>query len=99
VVRWFRLGNRKPRHLLDPDERFGSEVIAAQTAVIIFALLALACGAALATVLFRQQHQTGIYDGIENFRRHIDALSPEARRSVVQRHVQSKNSDIHDPRL
>lgn len=75
-------------------------MFAAQTPVMIFALLALACGGALATILFRQQHQkTGIYDGIENFRRHIDALSPEARRNVVQRHVQAKNSDIHDPRL
>lgn len=75
-------------------------MIAAQTAVIVFALLALACGAALATILFRQQHQkTGIYDGIENFRRHIDALSPEARRTVVQRHVQAKKTEIHDPRL
>jgi hypothetical protein len=74
-------------------------MIAAQTAVVVFALLALACGGALATLIFRQQHQTNIYDGIENFRRHIDALSPEARRSVVQRHVQPKNSDIHDPHL
>lgn len=74
-------------------------MIAAQTFVVIFALLALACGAALATILFRQQHQTGIYDGIENFRRHIDALSPEARRNVVNRHVQSLNSDRNEPRL
>ena len=51
-------------------------MIATQTAVVVFALLALGCGAALATILFRQQRQTGIYDGIENFRRHIDALSP-----------------------
>ena len=62
-------------------------MIALQAPVVVFALLALACGGTLATVLFRQQHQTGIYDGIENFRRHIDALSPEARRHVVNRHV------------
>jgi hypothetical protein len=53
----------------------------------------------LATILFRQQHQTGIYDGIENFRRHIDALSPEARRNVVNRHVQSRGSDRNEPHL
>ncbi|MBU3704155.1 MAG: hypothetical protein FGM42_07270 [Ilumatobacteraceae bacterium] len=74
-------------------------MIAAQTAVIVFAVLALACGAGLATVLFRQQHQTGIYDGIENFRRHIDALSPEARRNVVNRQVETRGSDRTDPRL
>ena len=74
-------------------------MIATQTAVIVFALLALACGAALATILFRQQHQTGIYDGIENFRRHIDALSPEARRNVVNRHVQNRGSDRNEPHL
>jgi hypothetical protein len=66
-------------------------MIAAQTPVVIFALLALSCGAGLATVLFRQQRKTGIYDGIENFRRHINALSPEARRNVVNRHVGSVN--------
>ncbi len=74
-------------------------MIAAQAVVVVFALLALACGAALATILFRQQHQTGIYDGIENFRRHIDALSPEARRNVVNRRVDPKKTDVHDPRL
>ncbi|MEY2641902.1 MAG: hypothetical protein EBU67_00595 [Actinobacteria bacterium] len=74
-------------------------MIAAQTAVVVFAVLALACGAALATVLFRQQHQTGIYDGIENFRRHIDALSPEARRNVVNRQVETRSADRTDPRL
>lgn len=74
-------------------------MIAAQNAVIVFALLALGCGVALATVLFRQQRQTGINDGIENFRRHIDALSPEARRSVVNRHMQGHGSDRNDPRL
>jgi hypothetical protein len=74
-------------------------MIGAQTVVIVFALLALGCGAALATILFRQQHQTGIYDGIENFRRHIDALSPEARRNVVNRHVQSRGSDRNEPHL
>lgn len=73
-------------------------MIAAQTAVIVFALLALGCGVALATVLFRQQHQTGINDGIENFRRHIDALSPEARRNVVNRHMPGRVSDRNDPR-
>lgn len=74
-------------------------MIAAQAVVVVFALLALACGAALATILFRQQHQTGIYDGIENFRRHIDALSPEARRNVVNRRIEPKKTDVHDPRL
>lgn len=74
-------------------------MIATQTAVIVFALLALGCGAGLATILFRQQHQTGIYDGIENFRRHIDALSPEARRNVVNRQVQGRGTDRHEPHV
>jgi hypothetical protein len=73
-------------------------MIAAQTAVLVFALLALGCGAALATIIFRQNRQTGIYDGIENFRRHIDALSPEARRSVVGKHTQSRGADRGEPR-
>lgn len=74
-------------------------MIAAQTAVVVFAVLALVCGATLATILFRQQRQTGIYDGIENFRRHIDALSPEARRNVVNKHAQSRANDRGEPRL
>ncbi|MBM3730592.1 MAG: hypothetical protein FJW44_07205 [Actinobacteria bacterium] len=73
-------------------------MIPAQTAVVIFALLALGCGAALATILFRQQRQTGIYDGIENFRRHIDALSPEARRNVVSKQTQMRGGDRGEPR-
>lgn len=71
----------------------------ARTAVVIFAVLALGCGATLATILFRQQRQIGIYDGIENFRRHIDALSPEARRNVVSKHAQSRGGDRGEPRL
>ena len=67
--------------------------------VTVFALLALGCGASLATILYRQQRQTGIYDGIENFRRHIDALSPEARRNVVSKHAQSRGSERGEPRL
>ncbi|MFZ9696257.1 MAG: hypothetical protein ACO3C5_01340 [Ilumatobacteraceae bacterium] len=73
-------------------------MIAAQAAVLVFALLALGCGAALVTIIFRQNRQTGIYDGIENFRRHIDALSPEARRSVVGKHTQSRDADHGEPR-
>ncbi|MEY2968745.1 MAG: hypothetical protein RIQ64_1372, partial [Actinomycetota bacterium] len=53
---------------------------------------------ALVTIIFRQNRQTGIYDGIENFRRHIDALSPEARRSVVGKHTQSRDADHGEPR-
>ena len=67
-------------------------MIAAQVTVAIFAFLAVSCGAALAVILFREQRKTGIYDGIENFRRHIDALSPEARRNVVSRHVNNNDS-------
>lgn len=67
-------------------------MIAAQMSVAIFAFLAVLCGAALAVILFREQRKTGIYDGIENFRRHIDALSPEARRNVVSRHVNNNDS-------
>jgi hypothetical protein len=71
-------------------------MIAAQASVAIFAFLAVSCGAALGVILFREQRKTGIYDGIENFRRHIDALSPEARRNVVSRHV--NNNDSSDNR-
>ncbi len=73
-------------------------MIATQTVVVIFALLALGCGASLATVLFRQERQTGIYDGIANFRRHIDALSPEARRNVISRHAHTRGGDRGEPR-
>jgi hypothetical protein len=73
-------------------------MIAVQTPVVIFALLALACGGTLATLLFRQQRKTGIYDGIESFRRHIDALSPDARRHVVTRHVGPGDEEINDRR-
>jgi len=66
-------------------------MIAIQGAVFIFTVLAIACGGALGTVLFRERRKTGIYDGIENFRRHIEALSPEARRNVVPRNVNSND--------
>lgn len=71
-----------------------------QVAMYIFTFLAVLCAAALGTILLREKRKTGIYDGIDNFRRHIDALSPEARRNVVARQIKNDDSgQSRSPRL
>lgn len=71
-----------------------------QAAMYIFSFLAVLCAAALGTILLRENRKTGIYDGIDNFRRHIDALSPDARRNVVARQIKNDDSgQSRSPRL
>lgn len=51
---------------------------------MIWVLIAIAVVALVAVwfTVFRRPHQES---GVESFRRHIDALSPEARREVINR--------------
>ena len=48
-----------------------------------FTILALISGSALLVLVYLDNRKARIDDGIAQFRRHIDALSPEARRSSV----------------
>ena len=48
-----------------------------------FTILALLSGSALLVLVYLDNRKARIDDGIAQFRRHIDALSPEARRSSV----------------
>lgn len=48
-----------------------------------FTIMALISGAALLVLVYLDNRKARIDDGIAQFRRHIDALSPEARRSSV----------------
>lgn len=50
---------------------------------VTFAVLSLACGTTLLVLVWLDNRKTGLDAGITNFRRHIDALSPEARRSSI----------------
>ena len=52
------------------------------TAVIILIAIALVVGV-LAFIVYSRSRQPE--DGVASFRRHIDALSPEARREVIDR--------------
>ena len=71
-----------------------------QAAMYIFTFLAVLCAAALGIILLRENRKTGIYDGIDNFRRHIDALTPDARRNVVARQIKNDDSgQSRSPRL
>ncbi len=47
---------------------------------------AAVCGVSLLVLIFLDFRTTRIDDGISSFRRHIDALSPEARRDSIIRH-------------
>ena len=51
----------------------------------LFSFIAIVSGATLLVMIFLDNRNEGIDDGIANFRRHIDALSPEARQSSVHR--------------
>ena len=48
-----------------------------------FAFLAALSGGALLVLVWLDNRKSRIDDGIAQFRRHIDALSPEARRNSV----------------
>lgn len=50
-----------------------------------FATLAVMCAFALAVAVYLDHRNSRIDDSIAAFRRHIDALSPEARRGSVIR--------------
>lgn len=50
-----------------------------------FWVMAVISGSTLLTLVYLDNRKSRIDDGIAQFRRHIDALSPEARRNSVQR--------------
>jgi hypothetical protein len=51
----------------------------------LFSFIAIASGSTLLVMIYLDNRNVRIDDGIANFRRHIDALSPEARQSSVHR--------------
>jgi hypothetical protein len=51
----------------------------------LFTFIAIVSGATLLVMIYLDNRNVRIDDGIANFRRHIDALSPEARQSSVHR--------------
>ena len=57
----------------------------------LFTFLAIVSGSALLVMVYLDNRKVRIDDGIAKFRRHIDALSPEARRSSV--HVHQNNPE------
>ena len=59
-------------------------MIAASFFTVLFTVLAVLSGSALLVLVWLDNRRVRIDDGIANFRRHIDALSPEARRTSVQ---------------
>ena len=49
----------------------------------LYTFMAFVSGSALLVMVYLDNRKVRIDDGIAKFRRHIDALSPEARRSSV----------------
>ena len=58
-------------------------MIAASFFTVMFTVLAAISGTALLVLVWLDNRRARIDDGIASFRRHIDALSPEARRTSV----------------
>jgi hypothetical protein len=50
-----------------------------------FWVMALISGSTLLVLVYLDNRKSRIDDGIAQFRRHIDALSPDSRRNSVQR--------------
>ncbi len=59
-------------------------MIAASFFTVLFTVLAVISGSALLVLVWLDNRRVRIDDGIASFRRHIDALSPDARRTSVQ---------------
>lgn len=49
----------------------------------LFATIAVMCGLGLLVLVYLDNRSSRIDDSIAAFRKHIDALSPEARRSTI----------------
>jgi len=60
-------------------------MIAGQLLPILFTVLAIISGTTLLVLVYFDNRNSRIDDSIAAFRRHIDALSPEARRMSVTR--------------
>ena len=58
---------------------------------VIFALCAAICGVVLLVLIFLDFRKTRIDDGISAVHRHIDALSPQARRDSIVRNDNDSN--------
>ena len=58
---------------------------------VIFGLCAATCGVVLLVLIFLDFRKTRIDDGISAFHRHIDALSPQARRDSIVRNDNDSN--------
>ena len=71
-------------------------MIAASFFTVLFTVLAVISGSALLVLLWLDNRRVRIDDGIANFRRHIDALSPEARRTSVQSGYAADRRDRKD---
>lgn len=59
------------------------------TVAILLGILGVGVAVVLATIFLRRSQ--GSDDGIADFKRHLDALSPEARRPIVE--AMKKNED------
>jgi hypothetical protein len=58
-------------------------MIAMSFITTFFTFMAVVSGGTLLVLVYLDNRKVRIDDGIAQFRRHIDALSPEARRSSV----------------
>lgn len=63
------------------------------TAVVVVLIIAAVVGVVALTVVLRG---SGSRDGVDSFRRQIDALSPEARRPVVDQVQNAAGRQTHD---
>jgi len=68
-------------------------MIAVEFLTAMFTVLAVISGSALLVLVWLDNRRVRIDDGIASFRRHIDALSPEARRNSVHAGYASDQSD------
>ncbi|MGA0862824.1 MAG: hypothetical protein ACO3RB_02935 [Ilumatobacteraceae bacterium] len=71
-------------------------MIAASFFTVMFTVLAAISGTALLVLVWLDNRRARIDDGIASFRRHIDALSPEARRTSVQSGYAAERRDRRD---
>lgn len=65
-------------------------MIALSFITTFFAVMAVISGTMLGVLVYLDNRKARIDAGIAQFRRHIDALSPESRRSSVHRDVDER---------
>lgn len=66
------------------------DLVAISGLALVFALISVICGTALAVILFRNMRTANSNSGMVSFNRHLDALSDDSRAHLRQQLIDAQ---------